>query len=64
VATLGDVKTRRTHIEHVLSALPLIATDARTSGIGRFVPTATFALQQIFLFNHLVGAGEQCGGIY
>jgi hypothetical protein len=32
------VKMRRTRIEHTLSALPLLATEERTFGIGSFVP--------------------------
>jgi hypothetical protein len=34
------VKLRRTHAEHISSALPLIATGERTSRIGSLVPTA------------------------
>jgi hypothetical protein len=37
-----------------MSALPPIATDARTFWIGSLVPTADIA----DLFDHLVGAGE------
>jgi hypothetical protein len=34
------VKMRRTRIEHILSALPLLATEERTFGIGSSVPLA------------------------
>jgi hypothetical protein len=37
----------------MFSALPLIATDARTSSIGSFVPNPDVTLP---LFDHLVGA--------
>jgi hypothetical protein len=33
-------KMRKTHIEYMFSALPLIATVKRTFRIGSFVPTA------------------------
>jgi len=32
------VKMRRTRIEHILSALPPLATEERTFGIGSSVP--------------------------
>ena len=35
------VKLRRTQPEHILSALPPLATEERTFGIGSFVPIAT-----------------------
>jgi hypothetical protein len=37
------VKTRRTRIEHILSALPPLATEERTFGIGSSVPNADIA---------------------
>jgi hypothetical protein len=36
------VEMRRTRIEHILSALPPLATEERTFGIGSSVPIATF----------------------
>src|SRR6266581_8942910 len=36
------VKLGKAQIEHMLSALPPIATDARTSSIGGFVPKADY----------------------
>src|SRR5262249_28465454 len=35
---LDSTKMRRTRIEHMLSALPPLATEERTFGIGSFVP--------------------------
>src|ERR1041385_2836902 len=45
------------------SAFHPIATIQRTSGIGGFVPTTAVSRcsKQSRLFDHLVGAGEECG---
>jgi hypothetical protein len=40
------VKMRRTRIEHILSALPPLATEERTFGIGSFDHKQTYAVQQ------------------
>jgi hypothetical protein len=52
---------RRTRIEHSLSALPPLATEERTFGIGSSVPqldSCTAANEVQNLLDHLVGAGE------
>ena len=48
------VKMRRTHIVHMSSALPPIATEERTFLMGRFVPKAAISRGSI---DHPVGAG-------
>src|SRR5262245_45275107 len=41
------VKMRRTRIEHILSALPQLATEERTFGIGSSVPIGDMTLVSI-----------------
>ena len=51
---------RRTRIEHILSALPPLATEERTFGIGSFVPESDIRIAATApLFDHLVGNSEQ-----
>ena len=52
---------RRTHIEHILSALPPLATEERTFGIGSSVPKAAVSNRSKAdnLFDHLVGAQQE-----
>jgi hypothetical protein len=57
------VKMRRTRIEHILSALPPLATEERTFGNGSSVPQADICSAAIeWLFDHLVGADHQREG--
>ena len=53
------VKMRRTRIEHILSALPPLATEERTFGIGSSVPKADSCAAAEITFVHLVAASEQ-----
>jgi hypothetical protein len=54
------VKMRRTRIEHMLSALPSLATFERTCRDVGLVPTTdSCTAADASLFDHLVGAGEQ-----
>src|SRR6266404_7017682 len=46
-------KMRRTRIEHILSALPPLATEERTFGIGSSVPLADMVESRDFEDNHL-----------
>ena len=57
-------KMRRTRVEHILSALPPLATEERTFGIGSSVPeadscTATKPFARVSLLDHPVRGGEQ-----
>src|SRR6476619_7670615 len=54
---------RRTRIEHILSALPPLATEERTFGIGSSVPGAAVSSRSktVALFDHLVSAVAKAG---
>src|SRR5215813_7517913 len=53
------VKMRRTRIEHILSALPPLATEERTFGIGSSVPLADIcSAANCTLFDHFVRAAR------
>jgi hypothetical protein len=48
------VKMRRTRIEHILSALPPLATEERTFGIGSSVPAALLSTIALFTAGFLI----------
>jgi hypothetical protein len=52
---------RRIGVIRNISALPPLATEERTFGIGSFVPEAAVSSRSktVALFDHLVGAGKQ-----
>jgi hypothetical protein len=55
-------KMRRTRIEHILSALPPLATRSGHSGSAASCQERTHAVQQkASLLDHLIGAGKERG---